>query len=140
MPILPRGRKVATVKCLYLDNGTLSIKRLYDLGDVLVQSRGTKFLAWAKGKPILSRVRGLRGYTFLVCPEVCWTIDSAGMTEIIRKGKSFLLAKHLKRLEEMGIVQPPEPEEPEPATPAATTPPTQSVTTTAPAGGQGGKK
>jgi hypothetical protein len=90
------------VKCLYLDNGTLEIKKVFDLNDILVASRGPKVLAWAKGKPILSRVRGLKGVTWLLCPELAFSLDESGMVALMRKGKAYLLKKMLDRLVELG--------------------------------------
>jgi hypothetical protein len=94
--------KSKRVKALYLDNGVLSVKRVMDLNDVLMVTRGGKVLAWAKGRPIISRVRGLRGYTYMICPEVAYTLDESTMAEIARKGKAYLMGIFLGKLKELG--------------------------------------
>lgn len=96
------ARKPAAVKCLYLDNGILRIKKVFDVGDTLVYLRGPKVLSWAKGKPIISEVRGLKGATWLLCPELAWTLDESGLVDTVRKGKAHLLGKLLDRLVEIG--------------------------------------
>jgi hypothetical protein len=96
------ARKPAAVKCLYLDNGVLQIKKVFDIGDSLVFLRGPKVLAWAKGKPIISKVRGLKGPTWLLCPELAWTLDESGLVDTMRKGKAHLLGRLLDRLVELG--------------------------------------
>jgi hypothetical protein len=96
------ARKPAAVKCLYLDNGILQIKKVFDVGDTLVYLRGPKVLGWAKGKPIISKVRGLKGATWLLCPELAWTLDESGLADTMRKGKAHLLGKLLDRLVEIG--------------------------------------
>jgi hypothetical protein len=96
------ARKPAAVKCLYLDNGILRIKKVFDVGDTLVYLRGPKVLSWAKGKPIISEVRGLKGSTWLLCPELAWTLDESGLVDTMRKGKAHLLGKLLDRLVEIG--------------------------------------
>jgi hypothetical protein len=96
------ARKPAVVKCLYLDNGILQIRKVFDVGDTLVCLRGPKVLSWAKGKPIISRVRGLKGATWLLCPELAWTLDESGLVDTMRKGKAHLLGKLLDRLVEIG--------------------------------------
>ena len=96
------ARKPASVKCLYLDNGILQIKKVFDVGDTLVYLRGPKVLGWAKGKPIISQVRGLKGPTWLLCPELAWTLDESGLVDTMRKGKAHLLGKLLDRLVEIG--------------------------------------
>jgi hypothetical protein len=96
------ARKPAAVKCLYLDNGILQIKKVFDVGDTLVYLRGPKVLSWAKGKPIISKVRGLKGATWLLCPELAWTLDESGLVDTMRKGKAHLLGRLLDRLIEIG--------------------------------------
>jgi hypothetical protein len=96
------ARKPAAVKCLYLDNGILQIKKVFDVGDTLVYLRGPKVLSWAKGKPIISKVRGVKGATWLLCPELAWTLDESGLVDTMRKGKAHLLGKLLDRLVEIG--------------------------------------
>jgi hypothetical protein len=98
------ARKPTAVKCLYLDNGILQIKKVFDVGDTLVYLRGPKVLSWAKGKPIISKVRGLKGATWLLCPELAWTLDESGLVDTMRKGKAHLLGKLLDRLVEIGKV------------------------------------
>ena len=90
------------MKCLYLDNGVLRIKKMFDVGDILIYVRGPKVLVWAKGTPILSAIRGLKGPTWLTCPELCWTTDQAGMVKVMKQGKALLLRKLLNRLSELG--------------------------------------
>jgi hypothetical protein len=96
------SRKPGQVKCLYLDNGILQVKKVLDVGDILLYQRGPKWLGWAKGRPILSKVRGLKGSTWLLCPEVAWTLDETGMNDVMKAGKSHLLDRLLDRLVELG--------------------------------------
>lgn len=95
-------RKPKRIKALYLDNGILRVQKVLDLNDVLMVPRGDKVLAWAKGRPIISRIRGLRGYTYMVCPEVAYTLDESAIVEIARKGKAYLMGIFLGRLTELG--------------------------------------
>jgi|GEM_PF-2104140 hypothetical protein len=95
-------RKPKKVKALYLDNGILRVQKVLDLNDVLLVPRGNKVLAWAKGRPIISKVRGLRGYTYMVCPEVAYTLDESAIAEIARKGKAYLMGIFLGKLTELG--------------------------------------
>jgi hypothetical protein len=107
--------KIPTVKTLYLDNGVLRVQKVLDLGSTLALKRGEKWLAWAKGKPIISKVRGIKGYTFLVCPEIAWTLDQSGLEQVMSKGKTYLLSKLTNKAEELleernGAAPPSEPQ------------------------------
>jgi hypothetical protein len=93
--------KIPTVKTMYFDNGVIRVQKVLDLGNTLALKRGEKWLAWAKGKPILSKIRGIKGYTYLICPEIAWTLDQSAFEQLMRKGKAYLLSKLVLRAEEL---------------------------------------
>ena len=71
-----------------VENGKLVWKRVYDYGSFLaLPIKGTqpeRWLAWAKGKPLLYR----RRYTYLITPEVAWTLGAGDMVTILKHGKA----------------------------------------------------
>jgi hypothetical protein len=79
---------VKRIKVLMVENGKLVWKRVYDYGSFLaLPIKGTqpeRWLAWAKGKPLLHR----RKYTYLITPEVAWTLGAGDMVTILKHGKA----------------------------------------------------
>lgn len=80
-------KMVKRIKVLMVENGRLVWKRVYDYGSFLAypmeKSQPERWLAWAKGKPLLYR----RKYTYLITPEVAWTLGAGDMVTILKHGK-----------------------------------------------------
>jgi hypothetical protein len=111
MSFVNKASKVKTIRALVLENGVLSLQKVMDFGDTLAVKRtgkgGELWLAWAKGKPILCKPERfgkfrMKGYTYLLCPEVAWTLDEKGLVEIMRRGKAYLLKKLAEKVEDDG--------------------------------------
>jgi hypothetical protein len=89
--------RIPQIKVLYVNNGKLRWEKVYDFGSFLAkQVDQDKWLAWAKGRPLLWG-RGRR-YTYLITPEIAWTLSDKEIAAVIRKAKEFLAAKYLEGL------------------------------------------
>jgi hypothetical protein len=90
--------RIPQIKVLYVNNGKLRWEKVYDFGSFLAkQVDQDKWLAWAKGRPLLWG-RGRR-YTYLITPEIAWTLSDKEIAAVIRKAKEFLAAKYLEGLD-----------------------------------------
>jgi hypothetical protein len=89
---MTKGYKKITV--LLVENGYLKRTRLVDFGSFLGQEiSGDKWRAWAKGKPLLLKSRFGSRYTYIVTPEVGWTLDGDSIVSILTKGKQSVAPK-----------------------------------------------
>lgn len=89
--------RIPQIRVLYVNNGKLRWEKVYDFGSFLAkQVDQDKWLAWAKGRPLLWG-RGRR-YTYLITPEIAWTLSDKEIAAVIRKAKEFLAAKYLEGL------------------------------------------
>ena len=74
------------IKVIMIQNGKIKVTRVYDFNSILaqrIQKNPDKWLAWAKGKPLLWG----RRYTYVVCPEVAWTLGHGDIVTILTHGK-----------------------------------------------------
>jgi hypothetical protein len=88
-----RGYKKISV--YMIENGYLTRKRVVDFGSFLGQQiEADKWRAWGKGKPLLLKLPlGRSRYTYLITPEVGWTLDGGSIVNIMMKGKQAALPK-----------------------------------------------
>jgi hypothetical protein len=79
---------------LLVENGYLRKTRLVDFGSFLGQEISQdKWRAWAKGKPLLLKSKFGSRYTYIVTPEVGWTLDGDSIVNIMMKGKESIAPK-----------------------------------------------
>ena len=74
------------IKVFMVQNGKIKLTRVYDLNSILatrIQRDPERWIAWAKGKPLLWG----RRYTYLICPEVAWTLGHGDIVTILNHGK-----------------------------------------------------
>lgn len=82
------------IKVFFIEDGELKQVKVEDYGDFIAYKLYKKdnvptYLAWAKGKPLLlktSRFSKPR-YTYIVCPEVAWTLTTNDIVMALRQGK-----------------------------------------------------
>ncbi|MBC7091025.1 MAG: hypothetical protein H5T50_03835 [Nitrososphaeria archaeon] len=82
------------VTVFLIQDGVLKKIKVEDYGDFIAYKLYKKdniptYLAWAKGKPLLYQTSrfGKPQYTYIVCPEVAWTLTTSDIVQAIRTGK-----------------------------------------------------
>lgn len=75
-----------------IENGSIGVKKVVDFGAFLgLEIAQDKWLAWGKGKPLLirrSRFSKPR-YTYIITPEIGWTLDGDSIVNVLVKGKAL---------------------------------------------------
>ncbi len=73
-----------------VNNGTIGWNKVVDFGAFLaLQVEKDKWMAWAKGKPLLVKGGFKKRYTYLLTPEIAWTLDGDSIVSIMAKAKAL---------------------------------------------------
>ena len=80
-----------TIRVLMVNNGAIGWAKVVDFGSFLgLRVDKDKWLAWAKGKPLLMKGGfGSKRYTYLVTPEIAWSLDGDSIVNIMAKAKAL---------------------------------------------------
>ncbi|MGA2875831.1 MAG: hypothetical protein ABSE82_09890 [Nitrososphaerales archaeon] len=82
------------IQVLIVSNGTIGQRKVYDFGAFLaLQVDKDKWMAWAKGKPLLVKNGFTKRYTYLLTHEIAWTLDSDSIVNIMAKAKALAYPK-----------------------------------------------